>query len=199
MSLLLLGSYEVLPGVSVLHALLLVSFLATFLFSISSARVSIISRVLGTRKARTDGSLTPPRSLSPQQEEPGIAKQSASAYADVFPPHRRAELAECQPLPSALSSKLSEQEPDYSQLLSDKEPVPNVATQRITATGFSVDEIRRLGSFPDYACLSGVPLPEPYHEFNIDKAKPRPYRPLRWAYHQTMCKSLKPLYCTRLT
>jgi hypothetical protein len=56
-----------------------------------------------------------------------------------------------------------------------------------TPTGFSVDDIKSLGDFPDYAALSGVPLPSPYPEHDIDKAKPRPYRPFRWAYHQTMC------------
>lgn len=56
-----------------------------------------------------------------------------------------------------------------------------------TPTGFSVDEINALGDFPDYAELSGVPLPEPYPNFDIDKALPRPYRPFRWTYHQTMC------------
>ena len=30
-------------------------------------------------------------------------------------------------------------------------------------------------------------MPQPYHGFDIDKARSRPYRPFRWAYHQTMC------------
>ena len=50
------------------------------------------------------------------------------------------------------------------------------------------EEIEALGDFPDYAALSGVRLPKPYPEFDIKTAKPRPYRPFRWAYHQTMCK-----------
>ena len=53
--------------------------------------------------------------------------------------------------------------------------------------GFTMEEIRALGDFPDYATLSGVPLPEAYPEFDIRTAKPRPFRPVRWAYHQTMC------------
>ncbi|KAI1907176.1 hypothetical protein LOZ64_005983 [Ophidiomyces ophidiicola] len=57
---------------------------------------------------------------------------------------------------------------------------------RFTPTGFSTEEIKALGDFPDYATLSGVPLPEPYLEFDINKALPRPYRPFRWNYHQTM-------------
>jgi hypothetical protein len=60
----------------------------------------------------------------------------------------------------------------------------------ITPCGFSVDEIKALGDFPDYAKLSGMPLPEPYPNFDISKALPRPYRPFRWAYHQTMCRWL---------
>jgi hypothetical protein len=56
-----------------------------------------------------------------------------------------------------------------------------------TPTGFSVDDIKKLGDFPDYATLSGVPLPSAYPEHDIGKAMPRPYRPFRWAYHQTMC------------
>jgi hypothetical protein len=40
--------------------------------------------------------------------------------------------------------------------------------------------------FPDYAALSGVPLPKPLNNFDIDKAKPRPYRPFRWKYIQNM-------------
>ncbi|KAK6533687.1 hypothetical protein TWF694_002619 [Orbilia ellipsospora] len=50
-------------------------------------------------------------------------------------------------------------------------------------------EIATLGRFPDYSTLSGVPPPKPYPNFNIATAKPRPYRPFRWAYHQTMSLS----------
>lgn len=39
---------------------------------------------------------------------------------------------------------------------------------------------------PNYFKLSGVPPPKPLPHFDIDKAKPRPYRPFRWEYHQTM-------------
>jgi hypothetical protein len=40
--------------------------------------------------------------------------------------------------------------------------------------------------FPDYSDLSGVPLPKPLVSFDVDKAKPRPYRPFRWNYVQNM-------------
>ena len=56
-----------------------------------------------------------------------------------------------------------------------------------TPMEISMAEIKALGDFPDYSQLSGVPLPEAYKEFEIEKALPRPYRPFRWAYHQTMC------------
>ena len=40
--------------------------------------------------------------------------------------------------------------------------------------------------FSDYAALSGVPLPRPLKDFDLYKAKPRPYRPFRWNYVQNM-------------
>ncbi|KAF8150626.1 hypothetical protein B0H34DRAFT_784890 [Crassisporium funariophilum] len=43
----------------------------------------------------------------------------------------------------------------------------------------------------DYFELSGVLPPVPLLDFDIDQARPRPYRPFRWQYHQTM--SLKKL------
>jgi hypothetical protein len=62
---------------------------------------------------------------------------------------------------------------------------------KYTPTGFSTTEIQAMGDFPAYDILSGVPLPEPYENFDPAKALPRPYRPFRWAYHQTMCKFIK--------
>jgi len=45
----------------------------------------------------------------------------------------------------------------------------------------------------DYYALSGVPLPTPLEYFDVDKAKPRPYRPFRWKYVQNMAlKKLEP-------
>jgi len=37
--------------------------------------------------------------------------------------------------------------------------------------------------------LSGLPSPKPLSFFQIDVAKPRPYRPFRWEYHQNMSLS----------
>lgn len=56
-----------------------------------------------------------------------------------------------------------------------------------TATGFSTQEIRALGRFPDYSVLSGVPNPQPVSpRWDINKAIFRPFRPFRWNYHQHM-------------
>ncbi|KAG6854946.1 hypothetical protein C0991_009769 [Blastosporella zonata] len=46
---------------------------------------------------------------------------------------------------------------------------------------------------PDYAKLSGVPNPKALKHFDIDNAKPRPYRPFRWEYYQNMAlKKMEP-------
>ena len=52
-------------------------------------------------------------------------------------------------------------------------------------SGFKVGEVKALGDFPDYATLSGVPLPTAA-KFDVNHAAPRPYRPFRWNYHITM-------------
>lgn len=52
---------------------------------------------------------------------------------------------------------------------------------------------RRRPALIDYFALSGVPPPKPLPDFDIDTAKPRPYRPFRWAYFQHMSiKKLEP-------
>lgn len=56
-----------------------------------------------------------------------------------------------------------------------------------TPTGFSTQDIRALGRFPDYSVLTGVPHPQPYGpQHDIKTAIFRPFRPFRWNYHQTM-------------
>ena len=62
-----------------------------------------------------------------------------------------------------------------------------------TPMGFSAQDIRKLGRFPDYATLSGVPNPIPTGpNWDINKATFRPFRPFRWGYHQHMGKSTFP-------
>ncbi|KAI2733895.1 hypothetical protein CBS147332_910 [Penicillium roqueforti] len=143
---------------------------------------SLLARVkLRGRKHST--SQTPPRSFSPEKKA-ATSPTSPSSYDNVLPPQRRHTLADlnCDATPrrdvheEEVRRNILPMSADYMTSPSDK----------YTPMGFSVAEVKQLGDFPDYATLSGVPLPSPYPEFNIDKALPRPYRPFRWAYHQTM-------------
>ena len=161
---------------------------------IDSKRREVILSKLHLRGRKANEAFTPPRSLSPEKHGlPPKEQPKAPEYKDVFPPHRREALAELAPGalkgPGKSAQTLSELPPDYSKLTPDRE-ICNTEelSDHTTATGFTVEEIRRLGDFPDYATLSGVPLPNDYKEFDIKTARPRPYRPFRWAYHQTMCK-----------
>lgn len=123
-------------------------------------------------------------------EKPSTGPPSGT-YVNVFPPQRRHLLD---------SSKIAISCENVNEEEIAKYPLPMTANyetctdKRYTPTGFSVAEVKALGDFPDYAELSGVPLPEPYYEFDIDKALPRPYRPFRWSYHQTMCTLTPILY-----
>ncbi|KAJ9639468.1 hypothetical protein H2201_002872 [Coniosporium apollinis] len=146
---------------------------------------------LHIRRRRASGARTPPRSLSPGKKVPAAAAAASPTYQDVFPPSRRAALAEIETdLPSILNKPLSElvTSPAKSRIACIPLDVDlkNLESTCYTATEFSNEEINALGDFPDYAGLSGIPLPEPYTAFDITKAQPRPYRPLRWSYHQTM-------------
>lgn len=146
-----------------------------------------------TRERRISSSKTPPRSVSPEKKVPNNGPPPAD-YKDVFPPSCRELLAQStERLPPALRERLRAGEVDPVAFRNGL--VPFTADYRecgpstYTPTEFSIGEIKALGDFPDYAELSGVPRPEAYKEFKIDTALPRPYRPFRWAYHQTMCRS----------
>ena len=161
-------------------------------------RNDILAR-LGLQRSKTTEIFAPPKSLTPEKQGLPDSNKPASSpptYSDVFPPHRREALAGLQLRgPGTTAQEASALDPDYSRPTPDKQICDSEETlAHTTATGFTVEEIERLGDFPDYATLSGVPLPQPYHEFDIKTALPRPYRPLRWAYHQTMCK-IPHTYC----
>jgi hypothetical protein len=171
--------------------LLVTAFVATsayFLIVQKSKRDIVLDRLHISRR-RVSGAKTPPRSLSPSKKQvQGLAEPN---YVDTFPPSRRPFVEESGAL---LSSQKSSDEPCITQLDSSHSIVP-METSYLDAEdsmympcGLSVKEIKALGDFPDYSMLSGVPLPKPYLNFDINKALPRPYRPLRWAYHQTMCR-----------
>lgn len=53
----------------------------------------------------------------------------------------------------------------------------------------SLGRVLSRNRLPDYPQLTGFPAPRPLYHFEIDRAKPRPYRPFRWEYHQNMCTS----------
>lgn len=152
----------------------------------------VLIRRLRLRGRRTSAASTPPRSLSPEKKAP-ITVSSPAEYADSFPPSRREALAKVMKPISQLDvddvvGVDAEKTMSSDMMMPYESNYLKVDGSKHTPTGISVDEIKALGDFPNYAELSGVPLPEPYQEFDIDNALPRPYRPFRWSYHQTMCK-----------
>ena len=145
------------------------------------------------RGRRTSSADTPPRSLSPNKIS--TVSTGLNEYLDSIPPSRREALVEvAKDLPATQREKIGGVELDAQTLIQNIMPFTAHWTKckgsTLLPTGISVDEIKALGDFPDYATLSGVPLPNPHEEFDIEKALPRPYRPFRWAYHQTMCMCL---------
>jgi hypothetical protein len=158
------------------------------LLLVSKKRRESVLRRLPLRRRISSSAATPPRSLSPEKNQP-----AAPDYSTAYPPSRRFTLAAVAP---ELLTKVPN--PDGGILPGTGEKKPLQAPlyvpfaewdpKAFTPTEFTKEEIEALGDFPDYATLSGVPLPQAYEEFVIEKAKPRPYRPLRWAYHQTMCE-----------
>ncbi|KAF2100774.1 hypothetical protein NA57DRAFT_36924 [Rhizodiscina lignyota] len=166
----------------------LVSLLAIYLAFSKHAREAVLRR-LPLRRRRDSGARTPPRSLTPDVKEKDAIP--APDYRNVFPPSRRCAFRECH---HDVAAKLNKSPEELAESPADSrdrcviidQPFHEADPSRYTCTEFSVEEIRALGDFPDYAALSGVPLPKPYEDFDITKAKPRPYRPFRWAYHQTM-------------
>lgn len=116
-------------------------------------------------------------------------------YRDIFPPScREALLKAAEKLPPARRQSIRAGQIDQAEFRKDVMSMHadyrECGPSSFTPTGISVEEINALQDFPDYAELSGVPLPKPYEEFKIETALPRPYRPFRWVYHQTMCTSL---------
>ncbi|EEP78902.1 conserved hypothetical protein [Uncinocarpus reesii 1704] len=126
------------------------------------------------RKAPSSG--TPPPDISPEKQP------SAPPYRDLSMMLPNPGL----PTKDALSPKDLSDADVVQSILPMNENYQTCTEVKFTPPGFSTEEIKSMGNFPDYATLSGIPLPEAYKEFDIDKALPRPYRPFRWNYHQTM-------------
>jgi hypothetical protein len=159
---------------------------SAFLLRQRGRRNIILQRLRGGGR-RVSGAKTPPRSLSPGKK---TISTTEIDYSETFPPLRRFALTEVV--------EKDESEgivPDWQKKVLPMEmSYLDADDSTFLPCGFSVKEAKALGDFPDYATLSGVPLPNPYPEFDIKKALPRPYRPFRWSYHQTMCTSFRHLY-----
>ena len=136
------------------------------------------------RRRRLSTVETPPRSLTPEKghREAGPIAASSS-YTEAFPPSGRENLVK---LLQNAGSFLNEIE-FRKNLIPFTSNYKECGPSTYTPTGISLGEVKTLGDFPDYATLADVPLPGAYEGFRLEKAIARPYRPFRWAYHQTMC------------
>lgn len=146
---------------------------------------------------RASTSATPPRSLSPSKKSAEKSINSTSKapnYYDVLPPSRRFTLPQvAKTIPPRFGTVLTSTNPSTEHMAESKLPMTQsytlgFETPKYTPMGFSTQELNAMGDFPPYDILTGVPLPQPYEGFNPETALPRPYRPIRWQYHQTMCK-----------
>ena len=153
-----------------------------------------------SRGRRTASSSTPPRSLTPEKKVPNNAPPP-SPYRDIFPPSTRGNLPTWTKSWKSLLTdrKKTYSETDGNDLVTPENVIPfeqdyrEASNSTYTPMGITIGEVKALGDFPDYAKLSGVPLPAVYKEHILETAIPRPYRPFRWAYHQTMCKFFLPI------
>lgn len=156
------------------------------------------TRSRGGRARKASTAKTPPRSLSPEKKQPASPAAPTTDYKDVLPPPRRdAMLSLKSKIPKTASTQISE-EHMLKNILPMTQDYQTAEDGLYTSMGFSVKEIKEMGDLPDYSALSGVPLPNAYEQFQIDKALPRPYRPFRWNYHQTMCTSYEQCSCSEM-
>ncbi|CAJ2505126.1 Uu.00g125200.m01.CDS01 [Anthostomella pinea] len=136
----------------------------------------------------------PSRPTTPSLEKQPLPKpiaSSTSELASTFPPPQRQQLSKMAlNMPAGQRKAMGDLSFDQStferSLLRLDEDYRTADDSKYNYTGFSVREIKALGDFPGYSTISEVPMPNPYREFDISKAKARPYRPFRWTYHQTM-------------
>lgn len=187
---LLSDNYLIIVGLGAISICIISIFLAKYQRKIVSEYL-ISWMPIAIRGRRISTSKTPPRSLSPEKNVPSNTPLAAE-YKNIFPPSCRESLVKLvRNLDPGQRAKLIHGPIDHIKF--EKSIIPFTADYRecgpstYTPTGISIEEIKILGDFPDYAELSGVPLPQAYQNFKVENAIPRPYRPFRWAYHQTMC------------
>ncbi|RMZ67006.1 hrq family [Pyrenophora seminiperda CCB06] len=132
---------------------------ATFIVSsllilLRRSRRGILLERLRVSGRRVSGAKTPPRSLSPGNKSLPTTEVD---YSDTFPPSRRFAVTEI------LKGEGSERsEPQWTNnILPMEASYLDADESRFLPCGLSVKEIKALGDFPDYATLSGVPLPSP--------------------------------------
>ena len=142
---------------------------------------------VSNRRRKGTDAYTPPRSLSAEKRNDGIPHFALDGYKDTLPPSSREKLVTL--LPETLAP--------LSEIEIRKNLAPFTVDFRMcgpstcTPTGVSLGEVAQLGDFPNYAELSDVPQPSAYEHFKIESALPRPYRPFRWPYYQTMCRCIE--------
>ncbi|KAJ5032445.1 uncharacterized protein L3040_009050 [Drepanopeziza brunnea f. sp. 'multigermtubi'] len=164
-------------------------------------REAVLGRLrLRLQRRRASAASTPPRSIAPPSEKAASSAGSRGGpdYSTALPPSRRcalADLVKTVPLSAAARGLLSAgagSEPSDDFIVKNALPTTlsyyslDHAMPKYTPTGFSTAELKAMGDFPAYDVLSGVPLPKAYENFDLANALPRPYRPFRWKYHQTM-------------
>ncbi|KAJ9613153.1 hypothetical protein H2200_003094 [Cladophialophora chaetospira] len=158
--------------------------------SLSQRQKDVVFKRLILRGRRSSSADTPPRSISPEKE-PTNSQPKSSEYVNTFPPLTRENLPEAAvDLPKdrreVLETSSFDEKNWTKSILGWEDDFRRADPDKYIYTGYKVKEIRALGDFPNYSALSEIPLPEAYPEHDIDKALPRPFRPFRWAYHQTM-------------
>ncbi|KAI4722075.1 hypothetical protein E4T48_01689 [Aureobasidium sp. EXF-10727] len=169
----------------------------------SKQRALLLSRFGLDRQHRLPWALSTSPSPTKQPSEKSTLPTDQQ-HKDTFPPCRRAALADLTDPRFSVGGKsgkgLSELPRNTDKSLPhDVNVLAPQYKKHFTPTGFTVEEIKALGNFPDYAVLSGVPLPAAHTDFDIKTALARPYRPFRWPYHQTMSyKKLEPDYWLEL-
>ncbi|KAI2628585.1 hypothetical protein GGR54DRAFT_352098 [Hypoxylon sp. NC1633] len=158
-------------------------------FALGRSQKDVVLRRLGL--GRRDASRPSTPLLEKQQTSSKPLASSASDILSTFMPSQRGQLSKMiETMPAdqreAMGDLAFDARTFANSLLGLEEDYRTADDSKYCYSGFSVRELKALGDFPDYSALSEVPMPQPYLEFDIERAKPRPYRPFRWAYHQTM-------------
>lgn len=189
--------FEILPTMQTALGLVLVALsLCAYAFG-KKGRARYLSTFRTAKSSDLEAKSPPSPATTAAKSAPKTAEElfAEADYTNTLPPSVRESLTSAAPHLAA-DTTANEADPVYLPMAQELE---DAAPGAVTPTGVSVAEIKALGDFPDYATLCGVPLPEAYAGFDVKTARPRPYRPFRWQYHQTMCMSPTLLYIIDLS